>query len=88
MVFKPGTFFGEQPEIEVEFKNHAKLEEDIAKALAVAGGIDAADVNVTVDGAGVVLSGSVATQEEIVRATDVAEALAGTHPVRNDIVIG
>ncbi|KRB62624.1 transporter [Rhizobium sp. Root708] len=88
MVFKPGTFFGEQPEIEVEFKNHAKLEEDIANALAVAGGIDAADVNVTVDGAGVVLSGSVGTQQEIVRATAVAEALAGIHPVRNDIAIG
>ncbi|QFY61493.1 BON domain-containing protein [Rhizobium grahamii] len=88
MVFKPGTFFGEQPEIEVEFKNHAKLEEDIANALAVAGGIDAADVNVTVDGAGVVLSGSVATQEEIARATAVAEAISGTHPVRNDIAIG
>jgi|UPI00055AB488 osmotically-inducible protein OsmY len=88
MVFKPGTFFGEMPEIEVEFKNHALLEEGVANALAVAGGLDASDLTVTVDDDGVVLAGTVATASEIERATVVAQAAAGNHPVLNRIGLG
>jgi osmotically-inducible protein OsmY len=85
MVFKQGTFFGEMPEIEMEFKNHASLEEAVANALAVAGGLDASDLNVTVDQDTVVLSGTVATEPEVERATAVAQAIAGNRPVRNQI---
>jgi osmotically-inducible protein OsmY len=88
MIFKQGTFFGEMPEIETEFKNHATLEEGVANALAVAGGLDASDLTVTVDQDGVILSGTVATASEIARATAVAQAAAGTHPVRNQIGLG
>ncbi|KQV17466.1 transporter [Rhizobium sp. Root1203] len=88
MIFKQGTFFGEMPEIEIEFKNHAVLEEGVANALAVAGGLDASDLTVTVDDNAVVLSGTVATAAEIERATAVAQAAAGKHPVRNEIGLG
>jgi len=87
MVFKQPTFFGEPYEPESGADKDAALEEAVANALAVAGGIDAADVNVTLDDGGVVLTGLVATAAEIERATAVARAIAGTRPVRNDIKI-
>ena len=88
MIFKQGTFFGEIPEIEVEFVNHAALEEAVANALAVAGGLDAADVNVVAEGSVVTLDGAVATQAEIERATAVAANVAGVTTVRNHISLG
>ena len=59
----------------------------LQNALAVAGGIDAADVKVTLEVREVVLTGMVATAAEIERATAVARALAGARPVRNDIKV-
>jgi osmotically-inducible protein OsmY len=88
MIFKQARFFGEIPEIELEFANHASLEEAVANALAVAGGLDASDLNVTVDNRDVVLSGTVATVAEIERATAVAQAVAGVQSVRNQILLG
>ncbi|RDJ09526.1 BON domain-containing protein [Rhizobium grahamii] len=87
MVFKQPTFFGEPYEPESGADKDAALEEAVANALAVAGGIDAADVNVTLDDGAIVLTGRVATAAEIERATAVARAIAGTRPVRNEIKI-
>ncbi|EJL57609.1 putative periplasmic or secreted lipoprotein [Rhizobium sp. CF122] len=87
MVFKQPTFFGEPYEPQTGADQDAALEEAVANALAVAGGIDAADVKVTLDDHAVVLTGIVATAPEIERATAVAQAIAGTTPVRNEIKI-
>ncbi|WP_018857742.1 BON domain-containing protein [Rhizobium sp. 42MFCr.1] len=87
MVFKQPTLYGEPFEPETGANQDAALEEAVANALAVAGGIDAADVKVTLEGREVVLTGMVATAAEIERATAVARALAGTRPVRNDIKV-
>ena len=87
MVFKQPTFYGEPYEPETGADKDAALEEAVANALAVAGGIDAADVKVTLEGGTVVLTGTVATGSELDRATSVAQAIAGSKPVRNAIVI-
>ncbi|WP_431320630.1 BON domain-containing protein [Rhizobium sp. YTU87027] len=87
MVFKQPTFYGEPFEPETGADKDAALEEAVANALAVAGGIDAADVKVTLEDHTIVLTGMVATPAEIERATVVARAIAGTRPVRNDIEV-
>ncbi|QRM43908.1 BON domain-containing protein [Rhizobium sp. BG4] len=88
MVFKEATFHGKQPEIEVEFVNHAALEIAAAEALATAGDIDASDVQVTSDADDIVLTGTVATVGEIERATAIVQAVQGVHDVRNQILLG
>jgi osmotically-inducible protein OsmY len=88
MVFKEATFHGKQPEIEAEFVNHATLEIAAAEALAVAGSIDASDVQVTVENEEIVLTGTVGTVEEIERATAVVSSVRGVHGVRNQILLG
>ncbi|WP_028748704.1 BON domain-containing protein [Rhizobium mesoamericanum] len=87
MVFKQPTFYGEPFEPETGKDKDAALEEAVANALAVAGGVDAADVKVTLDDHAVVLTGMVATVSESERATAVARAVAGSRPVRNEIKI-
>jgi osmotically-inducible protein OsmY len=88
MVFKQPTFYGEPYEPETGADKEAALEEAVANALAVAGGVDAADVKVTLEDHAVVLTGVVATAAESERATAVAQAIAGTRTVRNDIEVG
>ncbi|MBB4291900.1 osmotically-inducible protein OsmY [Rhizobium leguminosarum] len=88
MVFKEQTFHGLEPEIETEIANRALLESAVANALAIAGGIDAADVEVTMDEDQVVLTGTVGTVGEIERATAVAKAVEGVHSVQNRILLG
>jgi osmotically-inducible protein OsmY len=88
MVFKEATFHGKQPEIEAEFVNHATLEIAAAEALAVAGSIDASDVQVTAENEEIVLTGTVGTVEEIERATAVVSSIKGVHGVRNQILLG
>ncbi|QWW67480.1 BON domain-containing protein [Rhizobium sp. WYJ-E13] len=87
MVFKEQTFHGRQPEAEAEYANRATLEAAVANALAVAGGIDAADVEVTAEGDEIVLSGSVSTVDQIERATVIARTVEGVHTVRNRILL-
>lgn len=87
MVFKEQTFHGRQPEAEAEYANHATLEAAVANALAIAGGIDAADVQVTAEGDEIVLSGIVGTVDEIERATVIARTVEGVHTVRNRILL-
>ena len=88
MVFKQASFHGLEPEVEVDHFTRARLEAAVANALAVAGGIDASDVSVTANDADILLSGTVATVEEIERATAVARAVEGVGMVRNQILIG
>jgi len=88
MVSKPATFFGKEPEIEIENKNHATLELSVADALATSGGVDASDVHVTAEGDAIVLSGIVATPAEVDRAAEVAQAVAGVASVTNQILVG
>ncbi|MDC7744502.1 BON domain-containing protein [Rhizobium binxianense] len=88
MVFKEQTFHGLEPEIETEIANRALVESAVANALAIAGGIDAADVEVTMDEDQVVLTGTVGTVGEIERATAVAKAVEGVHSVQNRILLG
>ncbi|MEZ2126573.1 MULTISPECIES: BON domain-containing protein [unclassified Sinorhizobium] len=88
MVFKQASFHGLEPEVEVDHFTRARLEAAVANALAVAGGIDASDVSVTANDADILLGGTVATVEEIERATAVARAVEGVGTVRNQILIG
>ncbi|EJT03623.1 BON domain-containing protein [Rhizobium sp. CCGE 510] len=88
MVFKEQTFHGLEPEMEAEISNRASVETDVANALAIAGGIDASDVEVTMESDQIVLSGTVGTVGEIERATAVAKAVEGVHSVQNRILLG
>jgi len=83
MVFKHPHFHEQPPEIETEFPAHATLEGAVSDALASAGGIDASDVTVTVQGSEVTLGGMVQVPEEIGRAEEVARGVPGVMDVRN-----
>lgn len=87
MVFKEPTFHGLQPEVEAEIANRASLEAAVSNAIAVAGGIDGSEVEVTADGSDITLTGTVATVEEIERAAVVAKAVAGVQSVRNLVLL-
>lgn len=88
MVFKPQTFYGNEPNTaELAPSPETAVETRVAEALARAGDLDAADVSVTsVDGA-IVLSGTVAFPEEIAIAGDIASRVAGVAAVENLIAI-
>ncbi|OHV18443.1 BON domain-containing protein [Rhizobium sp. RMa-01] len=88
MVFKEQTFHGLEPEMEAEIANRASVEAAVANALAIAGGIDASDVEVTMENDQIVLTGTVGTVGEIERATAVARAVEGVHVVQNRILLG
>ncbi|AYG67597.1 MULTISPECIES: BON domain-containing protein [unclassified Rhizobium] len=88
MVFKAATFHGMELYLENEQARRSALESAVANALAVAGGIDASDVTVTAAGQEIRLDGSVATQQEVMRATAVAESIRGVRLVRNRIAVG
>ncbi|MBB3525379.1 BON domain-containing protein [Rhizobium redzepovicii] len=88
MVFKEQTFHGLEPEMEAEIANRASVEAAVANALAIAGGIDASDVEVTMENEHIVLTGTVGTVGEIERATAVARAVEGVHAVQNRILLG
>lgn len=82
MVFKEGTFKGEQPE-HFDGPHPAELETRVADALSVAGDIDASDVTVTCKGTRIVLSGSVGSAEEADRAVTVAASIKDVSDVEN-----
>ena len=88
MVFKEQTFHGLEPEMEAEIANRASVEAAVANALAIAGGIDASDVEVTMENEHIVLTGTVGTVGEIERATAVARAVEGVHSVQNRVLLG
>jgi osmotically-inducible protein OsmY len=86
MIFKKRTFFGQEPERETP-DHPAELERTVAHCLAVAPGLDAADVTVTCSGNSVLLGGTVATQDEILRAEEAAKSVAGVGEVLNRIAL-
>ncbi|MDK4719817.1 MULTISPECIES: BON domain-containing protein [Rhizobium] len=88
MVFKAATFHGMELYLENDQARRSALESAVANALAVAGGIDASDVTVIAAGQEIRLHGSVATSQEVKRATAVAESIPGVRLVRNRIAVG
>jgi osmotically-inducible protein OsmY len=88
MVFKAATFHGMELAVESVNARRSALESTVANALAVAGGIDASDVIVTAVGQEIRLDGSVATEDEIIRATAVVTSITGVRLVRNRIEVG
>ncbi len=74
MVFKEGTFKGEQPE-HFDGPHPAWLETAVADALSMAGDVDASDIAVTCKGTRIVLTGSVGSAEEAGRAVTVAASI-------------
>src|SRR4051812_210676 len=88
MVFKPQTFYGNEPNtIEPEKTSGAAIETRVAEALARAGDLDAADVAVTAVGNTIVLSGTVAFPEEVAIAEDIASRIPGIDAVDNQISV-
>ena len=85
MVFKQQTFHGEEPEIVTAHPTVAAVEANVAGALAVSGGIDASEVTVAAHGTTVALDGSVLSEPEIERASEVALAVPGVTNVENRI---
>ncbi|ASY56770.1 MULTISPECIES: BON domain-containing protein [Sinorhizobium] len=86
MIFKKRTFFGQEPE-RITPDHPAELERRVAHCLAVAPGLDAADVTVTCSGTTVLLGGTVATKDEILRAEEAAMSVAGVGEVLNRIAL-
>ena len=74
MVFKEGTFKGEQPE-HFDGPHPDWLEAAVADALSIAGDVDASDITVTCKGTRILLSGSVGSADEAERAVAVAASL-------------
>lgn len=83
MVFKPATFHELPPTIEVENPTQAMLETAVADALGSDSALDATGVSVVARGATITLIGSVLTEEEIVRAIEVASRIDGVKRVDN-----
>ncbi len=85
MVFKPGTFHGDPPEI-APFENaQVSLEAEVAGVLATDGSIDASDVVVTIEGTRIVLGGTVGSRQEAQRAAEAALSVPGVTDVTNAI---
>jgi osmotically-inducible protein OsmY len=82
MVFKEGTFKGEQPE-HFDGPHPAWLETAVADALSIAADVDASDVTVTCKGTRIILSGSVGSARESDRASAIAASVKEVSEVDN-----
>ena len=82
MVFKEGTYKGQQPE-HFDGPHPAWLETAVADALSIAGDVDASDITVTCKGTRILLSGSVGSAEEAGRAVAIAASLKDVSEVDN-----
>jgi osmotically-inducible protein OsmY len=85
MVFKPQTFHEVPPQVEIDSPTQAGLEARVAEALARAGTADASDVEVTVEGSTVTLTGMVGTSPEIATLAEVAAGVPGVTSVDNRV---
>jgi osmotically-inducible protein OsmY len=85
MVFKPQTFHEVPPQAEIDNPTQAGLEARVAEALARAGSADASQVEVTVRGSVVTLTGTVATPAEIGTVAAVASSVPGVESVSNRV---
>ncbi|NGO64632.1 BON domain-containing protein [Rhizobium daejeonense] len=87
MVFKPPRFHEELPEIEIENPEHERLESAVARALAIAQGVDASDLTVTATDTGITLSGNLLWPYEVERAVEVAKSVPGVENVNVSIEV-
>ena len=87
MVFKPPRFHEDIPEIEIENPDHEPLESAVARALAVAQGVDASDISVTAAGSEILLSGNLLWSDEVDRAIEVAMSVPGVKKVNVSIAV-
>lgn len=87
MVFKPPRFHEEIPEIEIENPDRELLESAVARALAVAQGVDASDLSVTATGGEILLSGNLLWSDELDRAIEVAMSVPGVNKVSVSIEV-
>ena len=85
MVFKPQTFHEVPPQVEIDNPTQAALEARVAEALARTGTADASQVEVTVKGFVVTLTGTVATSPEIGTVAEVAARVPGVISVENRV---
>ena len=85
MVFKPQTFHEVPPQAEIDNPTQAGLEARVAEALARAGAADASQVEVTVEGSIVTLTGQVGTAPEIGTVGEVAARVHGVGSVENRV---
>ena len=85
MVFKPQKFHEVPPQVEIDNPTQAELEARVAEALARAGSADASQVDVTVEGSVVTLTGTVATSPEIGTVAEVAARVPGVVSVDNRV---
>ena len=76
MVFKERTFYGKDPE-DYSPGDQVDLETQVANCLTTVTGLDASDVTVVAEGNTILLSGVVQTPEEIDRAGEAAQSVAG-----------
>ena len=85
MIFKERMFYGQEAEEDLP-PQHDDLETHVTNFLASVAGLDATDVTVVAKGNVILLSGYVQTPEEIDRAQEAAESVAGVDEVINRIV--
>ncbi|UVC08108.1 BON domain-containing protein [Rhizobium sp. TH2] len=85
MVFKPQTFHDVPPQAEIDNPTQAGLEARVAEALARAGAADSSQVEVTVEGSVVILTGTVGTSPEIGTVAEVAARVPGVASVDNRV---
>lgn len=83
MVFKPQTFHETPPQAELDHPTEADLEARVAEALARTGTSDASQVEATVEGPVVTLTGFVGTIEEVDAVAEVARRVPGVGIVKN-----
>jgi len=80
---REGNYRGKGP------KNYTRssdrIKEDVSDRLSDAWDIDASDIDVSVDGNEVTLSGTVPSKQQKRRAEDIAESVSGVHNVQNNL---
>jgi hypothetical protein len=85
MVFKPQTFHEVPPQTEIDNPTQAGLEARVAEALARTGAADASQVEVTLEGSVVTLTGTVGTLPEVETVAEVAARVPGVGSVDNRV---
>lgn len=88
MVNKPPQFFGDKPQVEIEFNNKNVIESAVATALAVSDGVDATEITVTAIDHEIFLAGTVMWPAEIDRAVEVALSVPGVRKVSVNLAVG
>ena len=87
MPFKPRTFHEEEPEIEKAHPVDALLETNVADHVATAADLDATAVTVTAIGGLITLGGFTNSEEEKLRAGEIAAEIPEVSQVENIIQV-